>query len=121
MNPTIEMMEDRLRQAVLSGDVTELEDLLGDDVVFIDPTGRRIGKEEDLEVYRRNLVSVDLMEVIERRIRVMGDIAVTHTLLAIAGHALGTAFDGMYHYTRVWKLESGRWQVIAAHATAVQR
>ena len=120
-NSPIEVMEDRLRQAVLSSNVYALEEMLADDLVFIDPSGRRLGKTEDIEVYRRGLVSVAKFEVIERTIRTVGDVTVVHSLVAISGRALGTAFDGQFYYTRVWNLQDGRWRVMAAHATTSQR
>ncbi|RYD24355.1 MAG: nuclear transport factor 2 family protein [Verrucomicrobiaceae bacterium] len=121
MNVPIEVMEEKLRQAVLSSNVYALEEMLADDLVFIDPAGRSLSKAEDVEVYRRGLVSVARFEVIERRVRTLGDIAVVHSLVAISGRALGTAFDGQFHQTRVWNVQSGRWRVISAHASAAQR
>lgn len=117
----IETMEDRLKQAVISSNVYALEEMLADDVVFIDPSGRRLTKAEDIEVYRRGLVSVARYEVIDRQFRSFGDVAVVHSIISIAGRALGISFDGQYHYTRVWHLQQGRWQVIAAQATTAQQ
>ncbi|RYD71468.1 MAG: nuclear transport factor 2 family protein [Verrucomicrobiaceae bacterium] len=120
-NSSIEMMEDRLRQAVLSSNVYALEEMLADDLVFIDQSGRRLGKAEDIEVYRRGLVSVAKFDVLEQTIRSVGEVNVVHSLVEISGRALGTAFDGQFYYTRVWTIQDGRWRVISAQATAAQR
>lgn len=117
----IEAMEDRLKQAVISSNVYALDELLADDVVFIDPSGRRLTKAEDIEVYRRGLVSVGQYEVVDREVRSFGEVAIVHSIITISGRALGTPFDGQYHYTRVWSIRAGRWQVVAAQATVAQR
>ena len=43
----------------------------------------------------------------------------TTTKARLAGHFDGTAFDGMFAYTRLWRRSSAGWRVVAGHASQV--
>ena len=51
-DPEIVMLEARIRAAQLSADLTALEDLLSDDLLFTGPDGQLGTKQQDIEAYR---------------------------------------------------------------------
>ena len=52
MDTEIHQAEERLRAAMLTGDVSELDALIDDRLVFIGPDGGAYTKEDDLELHR---------------------------------------------------------------------
>jgi ketosteroid isomerase-like protein len=56
----------------------------------------------------------------EERIHRFGDPAIVSVKMRVAGRYMGTAFDGVYRYLRVWIGSSGRWQIVAGQVTAAE-
>ncbi|VWC97127.1 cytochrome P450 [Burkholderia lata] len=108
-----------LRAAMLANDVDALDALLDDELVFTVPTGQVISKEDDLAAHRAKLLRLDRLDVQETRAREIGDMILTTTKATLAGHFDGTAFDGVFAYTRLWRRSSAGWRVIAGHASQV--
>ena len=107
--------EEQLRQAVLAGDVVILERLLDDALVFVDPSGAILGKEEDLENHRSGrqdftrLVTRDLVVHLHEH-----DVAVTTLVADVEGTLDGAPFSGTFRYLRTWqRVHDGAWRIIA--------
>ncbi|MCR5894985.1 nuclear transport factor 2 family protein [Burkholderia cepacia] len=115
----IEPSETALRAAMLANDVEALEALLDDDLVFTVPTGQVISKEDDLAAHRENLLRLDKLEVQETRACAIGEMILTTTKATLAGHFGGTAFDGVFAYTRLWRRSGASWRIVAGHASQV--
>jgi ketosteroid isomerase-like protein len=115
----IEPSEAALRAAMLASDVEALDALLDDDLVFTVPTGQVISKEDDLAAHRAKLLRLDRLDVQETRARAIGEMILTTTKALLAGHFDGTAFDGVFAYTRLWRRSSTGWRVVAGHASQV--
>ncbi len=103
---------------MLTNDVAALTDLLHDDLVFTGPDGAIVRKQDDLAAHaarRLRLTRLDLEEM-----HIDGDELVAEvTVRAIlAGTFDGNVCDGGYRYTRTWRKEGGRWQVIAGSVSA---
>ena len=114
----IEPSEIALRAAMLASDVEALDALLDDDL-FTVPTGQIISKEEDLTAHRAKLLRLDRLDVQETHAYAIGEMILTTTKARLAGHFDGTAFDGMFAYTRLWRRSSAGWRVVAGHASQV--
>ena len=114
----IEPSEIALRAAMLASDVEALDALLDDDL-FTVPTGKVISKEEDLAAHRAKLLRLDRLDVQETHAYAIGEMILTTTKARLAGHFDGTAFDGMFAYTRLWRRSSAGWRVVAGHASQV--
>ena len=115
----IEPSEIALRAAMLASDVEALDALLDDDLVFTVPTGKVISKEEGLAAHRAKLLRLDRLDVQETHAYAIGEMILTTTKARLAGHFDGTAFDGMFAYTRLWRRSSAGWRVVAGHASQV--
>lgn len=120
MSDEIRQVEQRLRAAMLAGDVTALDALIDDTLMFIGPDSRVYAKDDDLENYRSGRQTISRIDVKELRIETHGDTAVAMVLADMAGGFLGHGFDGTFRYLRTWSRASGQWQIIAGSVCAAQ-
>lgn len=81
----VEKMEDRLRQALLNGDVAELDQLLSDELMFTDHNGQRISKEGDLEAHRSGKLKIEDIVLGEQEIKIFKDTAIVSVLMESRG------------------------------------
>lgn len=54
----IETCEERLRQAMLHSDVSTLDELLADDLLFTNHLGQLMTKQDDLKAHRTGMVKI---------------------------------------------------------------
>ncbi|CAJ0811730.1 MULTISPECIES: nuclear transport factor 2 family protein [Ralstonia] len=111
--------EDALRAAMLANDIAALAELLDDDLVFTGPDGRVLSKADDLLAHREKLLRLDRLDIRETQTHRIGEMILTTTQAALAGHFGLMAFDGVFAYTRLWKQSGGRWRVVAGHGAKI--
>jgi ketosteroid isomerase-like protein len=113
-------LEARMRAAQLDGDVTALDALISDDLLFTGPDGGVGTKAQDLEAHRSGLVRFKEHEPEELRVRRIGsDVAIVALKARLAVDVAGTLIRGTHRYTRVWAREGGTWRVVGGHVSAV--
>nr|WP_057924166.1 nuclear transport factor 2 family protein [Burkholderia ambifaria] len=115
----IEPYEAALRAAMLVSDVNTLDMLLDDDLIFTVPTGQVISKHEDLSAHRAKLLRLDALGIQEMQARAIDEMILTTTKAMLAGHFDGTAFNGTFAYTRLWRRSWSSWRVVAGHASQI--
>ncbi|HEX9387974.1 MAG TPA: nuclear transport factor 2 family protein [Anaerolineales bacterium] len=117
----IVILEARIRAAQLSADLTALEDLISDDLLFTGPDGQLGTKEQDIEAYRSGTVKFMAHVPEELRIRrVSADVAISSLRAQLTVDVAGNLSRGTYRYTRVWAREDGRaWRVVGGHVSLV--
>ena len=120
-DPEIVMLEARIRAAQLSADLTALEDLLSDDLLFTGPDGQLGTKQQDIEAYRSGAVKFVAHVPEELHIRRVGaDAAISSLRAQPTVDVTGTLARGTYRYTRVWAREDGSaWRVVGGHVSLV--
>jgi ketosteroid isomerase-like protein len=114
----IEAAEHALRTAMLAGDVTTLDALIDNSLLFIGPDENVLSKDEDLSLYRsgeQRMVKIDLQD---QQIRVGEAVASVTARALVSGVFKGRAFEGYFRYLRVWKQTSKGWKVVAGCAFA---
>ena len=111
--------ERALRAAQLTGDVTEIERLLDDSLIFTGPDGAIYGKQDDLDAHRRGLVHFTRLDPSEERMQRYGSVAVVSVRMEMSGTFHGAPFAGPFRYTRVWREQPEGWRIIAGHVSAV--
>ena len=116
----IKKVEDSLMQAMLNSDVNALDNLIFDDLIFTDHTGRIVSKAEDLEAHRAGHVGIELIEPSEQLIKVYGQTSIVSVLIKLKGRYLEQPFEGTIRYTRTWLKRDGAWQIVAGQATMAQ-
>jgi ketosteroid isomerase-like protein len=115
----VENLEERLRLAMLAGDVDLLDDLLADELVFVDHQGRRQGKAQDLEAHRSGILKLGQIEIYDRVIKLMDNAATVCLSARIGGTYYGESFSEKFAFSRVWSRENGHWAIILTHCTRI--
>ena len=120
-DPEIVALEARLRNAQLNADLTALENLIADDLLFTGPNGQLGTKAQDIEAYRSGTVQFKEHIPEELRIRRVGiDLAITSLRAQLAVEVAGNLSRGTYRYTRIWAREGGKtWRVVGGHVSLV--
>ncbi|NEQ29133.1 MAG: nuclear transport factor 2 family protein, partial [Microcoleus sp. SIO2G3] len=103
----IETLEESLRQAMLNSDVSALDDLIADDLVFTLPSGLVIDKQTDLEAHRTGIQKYNQIETNDMQIHHHGDWAV----VTLKAKITAKVFSGTYCFTRIWAKRHDRWQI----------
>ena len=111
--------EEALRQAQLASDVSVLDRLVDDTLIFTGPDGAVYGKQDDLDAHRRGMVRITRLEPSEERIQRFGSIAVVSVRMEMSGTFQGATFAGPFRYTRVWCARPEGWRIVAGHVSAV--
>ncbi|MGD0442962.1 MAG: nuclear transport factor 2 family protein [Edaphobacter sp.] len=124
MNRTVETQivdaEERLRTAMLSSDVSALDELLASELIFTNHLGQLLGKENDLAAYRSGMLKVKELKPSEQHIRLTGDVAIVSVRMQLSGTYDDNPANGDFRFTRVWALSPDKaWHVVAAHAGLV--
>lgn len=111
--------EEMLRSAMLSNNIELLEELLSDELIFVNHLGEWLSKEEDINVHRSKSLDIAGMEVLEQEVKLFQELAVTVTKVALNGAlATGESIGGEYSYTRVWKDVEGKLKVVSCHSSS---
>ncbi|MBA3924936.1 nuclear transport factor 2 family protein [Listeria rustica] len=115
------LREEALRRAMLASDVSSLDRLLADELVFVDHLGQKVTKQDDLEAHGQKLFQLHQLDIVAQDKRVVGGNVVTVSEVVLAGIADGETFTDRLVYTRVWRkdVEHG-WQVISGRCTRIQ-
>ena len=119
MNDEISRLEEKLRQAMLTSDVPTLDELIADTLVFTMIDGSVLGKEADLTAHRSGVLKIASLEPSDRHIQTYDNVAIVAVCMQMRGTYLGSDFEGVNRYTRVWLRTQGRWQIIAGHVSPV--
>jgi len=120
-DPEIGVLEARIRMAQLGADLTTLDDLISDDLLFTGPDGQLGSKAQDLEAYRSGTVKFIEHIPEELRIRrVSADVSISALLARLTVDVAGSLSRGTYRYTRIWAREDGQaWRVVGGHVSVV--
>src|SRR4026208_1755805 len=114
----IRSCEARLYAATFASDVTELDALIADDLLFAGPTGELATKAMDLELHRTGGTQFQEFMPKELEIRVWSEqFALASARIFIRGTYLGQAFAGDYRYTRIWRNGQDGWQIAGGSVT----
>ena len=120
-DPEILAAEADLRAAQIAADVTALDRLIADELLFTGPTGELATKAQDLAAHASAAVRFREHEPEEIRIRRVGvDVAVVALRTRIVVEVGGSTVRDTVRYTRVWAREGDKmWRVIGGHVSAV--
>ncbi|WP_187293445.1 nuclear transport factor 2 family protein [Dyadobacter fermentans] len=105
---------------MIASDVSELESLISDQVIVVGPDGRLAQKAEDIAAHRDGVLRIHAMEPHEIKTQPLSDeVIVVFALMEIQGTVQNQAVAGRFRYTRVWQIQGGKWQIVAAHISSV--
>ena len=113
-------LEERLRQAMLTSDVVELDALIASELLFTNHLGQLISKQQDLAMHRSGRLKLTELKPSGQRIQLKEGFSVVSVQMHLLGSDRGTAVDEHIRYTRVWSISSaGSLQIVAGHASVV--
>ncbi len=116
----IEDLEEQWRGAQIADDVPAMERLMADDFVGISITGQANDKTQQLDRFRKRKLVVSRVDLSDRKIKLVGSIAIVTSLAQVEGSNEGEPMKGMFRYTRVYqRLPSGVWKTTNFEATRV--
>lgn len=117
---TVVNAEIELLAAIKKADVSVLEKILHDDLLFNLPDGNTITKEFDLDSYRSGKMKIDSLEASDQIINIIGDSAVVAVTVSLKGTFDNNPVKGVFRYIRVWKQFEDNLKVIAGSCVALQ-
>lgn len=119
----VELHEERLRDAMLAGDVDALTVLLNEELAFVGPDGNVWSKTDDLDSHRTGRLRLSDLTLSERTYRRMGNVVVVIARTRLEGEFEGAPIAGDYRYTRIWRRfgdeTSDDWQIVAGHCSPI--
>ncbi|WP_269237743.1 nuclear transport factor 2 family protein [Flavobacterium flavigenum] len=117
---TVVNAEIELFAAIKKADISVLEKVLHDDLLFNLPDGNTITKEFDLNSYRYGKMKIDSLEASDQIINIIGDTAVVAVTVSLKGTFDNNPINGVFRYIRVWKQFEDSIKVIAGNCIALQ-
>lgn len=115
-------LERRLRKAQLEADVSALDALISDELLFAGPDGHLATKAADLAGHATGAVRflIHVPEELHVR-RVNRDCAVVSLKARLEVEILGELVAGAFRYTRVWAREAdGQWRVAGGQVSMLR-
>jgi ketosteroid isomerase-like protein len=104
-------------KAQTTGDLTALDALLGDDLVYTHSNALVDSKASYVESMRSGALKYQTIEPREMKVRVYGTTAVITAAARITAISRGQPVDNQLRYTDVWVLRDGRWQMVGWQST----
>ena len=116
----IESLEESWRQALLKGDATLLEKMLGEDFLAISANGTLSDKQQYLRRLGSHANQFSRIDLMDNKVRVQPTSAVVTSQARVTGQLDGRPIDGIYRYTKVYgRAAGGPWRVLNFEATRV--
>lgn len=115
----ISSLEEQLRIAMLRSDVSVLDSLIADDLLFVGPDGSVLGKAEDLELHRSGAQRISQLDFTDLLVHAFGGAAVTTVAAVVTGTFNEQPFSAHLRYLRTWAKTQTGWQVIGGSASLV--
>ena len=112
--------EARLYAAMSASDLSELDKLIADDLLFLGPTGELVTKAMDLEVHRTGAMQFHEFVPKALEMQVLSeDFVLALAKIFLSGTYLENDFSGDYRYLRVWRKAEDGWQIVGGSAIAM--
>ncbi|PBJ06625.1 nuclear transport factor 2 family protein [Flavobacterium sp. ACN6] len=110
---TVINAEIELLTAIKNSDVSTLETILHDDLLFNLQDGQTITKEFDLNTYRSGKLKIDSIEASDQIVNIIDETAVVAVTVSLKGSYDDNPVNGVFKYIRVWKQFENNLKVIA--------
>jgi ketosteroid isomerase-like protein len=116
----VKALEQQIYDAMRNGDVSVIERLIADDMLFTAHTGQIFTKEMDIQAYKSGIIKVDSVIPGEQIIKVINDTTVAvSVLLEISGVFGGQPASGKFRFLRIWLKNGNSWQAVVGQSTMV--
>jgi len=116
----INQVEEQLKQAMIDSDISILEKLLSNDLIFTNHLGMVIGKQADLDLHSSGNLSIKDIVLSEQKIKLFENLAVVTVSAAISACYFEKQSQTSFRFTRIWRRdEQLGWQLIAGHSCII--
>ncbi|MCF7373779.1 nuclear transport factor 2 family protein [Vibrio sp. J2-3(2022)] len=112
-------VEEKLKTSMLNSDTIALQDLLSDDLVFVNHLGHRTSKQDDIALHGSGLLVIKSIQFHDLHVVPQKDVVLVYVNAEIKGSYNGAVENGEFAFSRVWTKQKGNWQVISAHSTVI--
>ncbi|MBB6236466.1 hypothetical protein HDC90_001078 [Pedobacter sp. AK013] len=112
-------LEEKLLDGFKKTDLSTLDLLFADGMLFHDQYGNVLDKEMDMDAYRTGMIKITKINVSKREIRVFESIVIVSASLFIKGKYADILLNGKYRWLRVWGKVKEDWKVISASCTSI--
>ena len=111
--------EEKLLNAMIESNLTVLDELLHENLLFNIPNGVTVTKKMDLDNYRSGNMCIKSILSSDQIIQLIDDTAIVAVNLTLKGKFNQQSLDGHYRYLRVWKLFNTSWKIIAGSCVSL--
>ncbi|MFN8829256.1 MAG: nuclear transport factor 2 family protein [Labrys sp. (in: a-proteobacteria)] len=111
--------EERLRAAMIAGDVATLSDLIEDGLGFTDPMGDVMTKAQDLEAHRSRIFRIRRLDLFDLSLHPLDGLVVATTKAKLEATYGGQPVAGTFAYTRIWREGQGGWRIAVGHCSRI--
>jgi len=117
-------LERQLSEALVREDAAVLDRLWSNDLVFTFPNGKMSNKSQRLAGQKPTAQPSQIQSKTsndEVKVYLYGNTAVVTVLSTWSGKANNKEYSSQFQATHVWAKQKGRWQLVAAHVSPVQK
>lgn len=111
--------EEELRLAMLQGNITTLNELISDDLVFLSPFGCIVTKQMDLEAHSTKMQIMTKLEPSEQIIDVKDGFVISTVKMDVQGKYGQMDITGQYRYLRIWQKVDSKWKIVAGSVVKI--
>ncbi len=116
----IQVLESRLQNAMLNSNIDELNELLGDDLIFTNHFGHLMTKQDDLNLHKSGTLKIQKIELENLNIKLLNEVALVNTEARIIGILNNQISENKFRFSRIWSQKSNDlWQVVMVHSTLI--
>jgi hypothetical protein len=111
--------ENKLYNAIKESNISVLEELLHNDLLFVIPSGEMVTKEIDLKTYRDGALKINKLNSQIEALNIIEDIAVIALTMELKGSYDTEPFEAKYRYIRFWKKFEDGIKVVGGSGIAI--
>jgi len=116
----IRAVADAFDAAQLRQDAVALDAMVAADLVFIDGSGKRLGKKEFIDGWTSPGDRFDPIVLTDRSITLLGeDGAVVSAETVLSGQSGGKRFASRFRYSDVFRRDGGGWKAVLIQVTRI--
>jgi len=123
MNDIIAGYEERLRLAMIGGDVEEADRLFSDNLIFVNHMGQLISKVDDISAQKQakeqGTFKMTRMDIARQDIRMIDNVAVVISDAEVDVVINNEKMTDRLIYTRIWQKFDSDWKLVGGQATRV--
>ena len=114
-------VDDRRLNALRQGNPEPLRQIYADDYTLVTPSGEIHSKNDQINDLISGRVHFDKLELLERKVRVYGDVAIVLSRENSGILQAGQSVGGDTYLTRTYKKVGTTWHVISTHGCFVKK